>query len=118
MVTASYSLIGMGFLLSSWWLVRYYFGGGAAAGVGPGSFLGTLDLCNLVVLQLAFWMLGAGIIFGAIWADQSWGRPWGWDPKETFALVTWMVYLIAVHVMVATVIRPGGRRCWGLRGFG
>ena len=117
MVTASYSLIGMGFLLSSWWLARYYFGGGAAAGVGPGSFLATLDLCNLVVLQLAFWMLGAGIIFGAIWADQSWGRPWGWDPKETFALVTWMVYLIAVHVRVATVDKAWWTALLGFVGF-
>ncbi len=117
MVTASYSLIGMGFLLSSWWLGRYYFGGGAKAGVGPGSFLGTLDLCNLVVLQLAFWMLGAGIIFGAIWADQSWGRPWGWDPKETFALVTWMVYLIAVHVRVATVDKAWWTALLGFAGF-
>ncbi|HSV13231.1 MAG TPA: cytochrome c biogenesis protein CcsA [Tepidisphaeraceae bacterium] len=65
-------------------------------------FLANLDACNLVVLQLAFWILGAGIIFGAIWADESWGRPWGWDPKETFALVTWIVYLIVVHVRVAT----------------
>lgn len=117
MVTASYSLIGMGFLLSTWWLARYYFGGGAAAGVGPGSFLATLDICNLVVLQLAFWMLGAGIIFGAIWADQSWGRPWGWDPKETFALVTWMVYLIAVHVRVATVDKAWWTAALGFAGF-
>jgi ABC-type transport system involved in cytochrome c biogenesis permease subunit len=69
---------------------------------GTTHFLATLDLCNLVVLQLAFWVLGCGIITGAIWADQSWGRPWGWDPKETFALVTWIVYLIVVHVRVAT----------------
>lgn len=66
------------------------------------SFLATLDLCNLVVLQLAFWLLGVGIILGAIWADQSWGRPWGWDPKETFALVTWIVYLVIVHVRFIT----------------
>lgn len=66
------------------------------------SFLATLDLCNLVVLQLAFWLLGVGIILGAVWADQSWGRPWGWDPKETFALVTWIVYLIIVHVRFVT----------------
>jgi cytochrome c-type biogenesis protein CcsB len=65
-------------------------------------FLATLDQCNLVVLQLAFWILGLGIIFGAIWADQSWGRPWGWDPKETFALVTFIVYLIVVHIRIAT----------------
>jgi len=64
--------------------------------------LATLDLCNLVVLQLAFWVLGVGIILGAVWADQSWGRPWGWDPKETFALVTWIVYLVIVHVRFIT----------------
>jgi cytochrome c-type biogenesis protein CcsB len=167
MVTSSYALIGMAFLLSIWWLIRYYtaFGtlrrgagggsgleavasptrrtaadlvpdltpaGGAAAlgltqtlammffisriappspartaaepvAASDRSFLNTLDQCNLVVLQLAFWMLGAGVILGAIWADQSWGRPWGWDPKETFALVTWIVYLIIVHVRVVTV---------------
>jgi len=34
-----------------------------------------------VVLQLAFWILGAGIVCGAVWADASWGRPWNWDPK-------------------------------------
>jgi cytochrome c-type biogenesis protein CcsB len=115
MVTAAYSLIGMGFLLSSWWLLRYYFGGGE--GVSRQSFLVTLDLCNLVVLQLAFWMLGAGIILGAIWADQSWGRPWGWDPKETFALVTWMVYLIAVHVRVVTADKAWWTALFGFAGF-
>jgi cytochrome c-type biogenesis protein CcsB len=163
MVTASYALIGMAFLLSVWWLVKYYanFGtlsrvpgrqlegdargfevvypgggsGGAAAVSFPTllaqmaffpvakpapvavartkaevatatasstQFLAALDACNLVVLQMAFWVLGTGIILGAVWADMSWGRPWGWDPKETFALVTWIVYLITVHVRVAT----------------
>ncbi len=47
---------------------------------------------------MAFWALGTGIACGAIWADHSWGRFWGWDPKETFALVTWIVYMIIVHV--------------------
>jgi ABC-type transport system involved in cytochrome c biogenesis permease subunit len=60
-----------------------------------------LDAANVVILQLAFWLLGAGIICGAIWADRSWGRPWGWDPKETFALVTWICYLVILHVRVA-----------------
>ncbi|HEY1685805.1 MAG TPA: cytochrome c biogenesis protein CcsA [Tepidisphaeraceae bacterium] len=64
--------------------------------------LATLDACNVVVLQLAFWILGTAIVLGAVWADESWGRPWGWDPKETFALVTWIVYLIIVHVRLIT----------------
>ncbi|HTV48333.1 MAG TPA: cytochrome c biogenesis protein CcsA [Phycisphaerae bacterium] len=65
-------------------------------------FLRQLDAANMVVLQMAFWFLGTGIIFGAVWADYSWGRPWGWDPKETFALVTWIVYLLIVHIRFVT----------------
>ncbi len=64
--------------------------------------LARLDAANVVILQLAFWMLGVGIVLGAVWADMSWGRPWGWDPKETFALVTWIVYLIILHVRLVT----------------
>jgi cytochrome c-type biogenesis protein CcsB len=64
--------------------------------------LETLDQANMVVLQMAMWLLGIGIICGAVWADRSWGRPWGWDPKETFALVTWIVYLIIVHLRFVT----------------
>jgi ABC-type transport system involved in cytochrome c biogenesis permease subunit len=33
-----------------------------------------------------------------VWADFSWGRPWGWDPKETFALNTWLIYAVLLHV--------------------
>ncbi len=61
-----------------------------------------LDQANMVILQMAFWFLGTGIICGAVWADHSWGRPWGWDPKETFALVTWIVYLVIVHLRFVT----------------
>ncbi|HEV7300416.1 MAG TPA: cytochrome c biogenesis protein CcsA [Tepidisphaeraceae bacterium] len=80
-------------------------------------FLATLDACNLVILQLAFWVLGVGIILGAVWADQSWGRPWGWDPKETFALVTWIVYLVVVHVRVATVHKAWWTAILSIVGF-
>ena len=66
---------------------------------------------------MAFWVLGAGIILGAIWADQSWGRPWGWDPKETFALVTWLVYFIVVHVRVATPNKGWWTAVLGCFGF-
>ena len=64
--------------------------------------LARLDACNVVILQLAFWVLAVAIVCGAVWADVSWGRPWGWDAKETFALVTWMVYLVILHVRLVT----------------
>lgn len=56
------------------------------------------DGATMVLMELSFVMLWAGIIMGAIWADHSWGRPWGWDPKEVFALNTFLVFLILVHV--------------------
>ena len=42
-------------------------------------------------------LLTAGIFFGAVWANESWGRYWGWDPKETWALITMFAYALATH---------------------
>ena len=42
------------------------------------------------------------LLFGAIWAQNAWGRFWGWDPKETFALITWLVYTIYLHLRLLT----------------
>lgn len=95
LVTASYALIGMTFVMGVWYVIQYFANREA-------SVLKTIDDCNLIMLQLAFWILGIGVITGALWADVSWGRPWGWDPKETFALITWIVYLIIIHVRFIT----------------
>jgi ABC-type transport system involved in cytochrome c biogenesis permease subunit len=57
-----------------------------------------LDGATMVLMELFFIMLWTGIVMGAVWADHSWGRPWGWDPKEVFALNTWIIFLILVHV--------------------
>lgn len=65
---------------------------------GPLRVLADLDKAQIIILQLAFWTLGVGILLGAWWADHSWGRWWGFDAKETWALVTWIVYLIVIHV--------------------
>ncbi len=80
---------------------------GGAAAAAPGrqwreNFLRQLDAANIVVLQMGFWFLGTGIVLGAVWASYSWGRPWEWDPKETFSLVTGVVYLIIVHLRFVT----------------
>ncbi|MBN1911257.1 MAG: cytochrome c biogenesis protein CcsA [Pirellulales bacterium] len=52
----------------------------------------------LKAMQLAVLLLAAGTITGAIWGDCAWGRPWGWDRKEVWALITLFVYLIVLHV--------------------
>ncbi len=56
------------------------------------------DGATMVLVELAFILLWAGTVMGAIWADHSWGRPWGWDPKEVFALNTFIVFIVLLHV--------------------
>ncbi len=52
---------------------------------------------NRIILVPAVFLLATGIFVGAIWANQSWGRYWGWDPKETCALVMLLIYSVPVH---------------------
>jgi ABC-type transport system involved in cytochrome c biogenesis permease subunit len=58
----------------------------------------TLDGVTMLLTEVSFVMLWAGIVMGAIWADHSWGRPWGWDPKEVFALNTFVIFALLIHV--------------------
>lgn len=50
---------------------------------------------NLVYIGFSF--LSLGLIFGALWAKEAWGHYWTWDPKETWAFLTWIAYLIYIH---------------------
>lgn len=52
---------------------------------------------NEMSMIIGLALLTIGIFFGAIWANESWGRYWGWDPKETWALITMIVYAIITH---------------------
>jgi cytochrome c-type biogenesis protein CcsB len=118
MIIWSYALIGMAGITGLVYL-RYRLGGGnrevtKSGGAGtlllagtrggmflredPATFGQVLDGATMILMELSFVMLWAGIVMGAIWADHSWGRPWGWDPKEVFALNTFLVFLLLVHV--------------------
>lgn len=57
-----------------------------------------LDGTTMILMEFSFVLLWAGLVMGAIWADHSWGRPWGWDPKEVFALNTFLVFAVLIHV--------------------
>jgi cytochrome c-type biogenesis protein CcsB len=67
-----------------------------------------LDRVAYRTTVFAFPIYTAGVIFGAIWAEQSWGRFWGWDPKETVAFIAWVVYAAYLHSR-ATAGWRGGR---------
>ncbi|MCI7311057.1 MAG: cytochrome c biogenesis protein CcsA [Prevotella sp.] len=58
------------------------------------------DICdNLVAVGLSFMTLG--MLMGALWAKEAWGHYWAWDPKETWAAITWFAYLIYIHLRYA-----------------
>ena len=50
------------------------------------------------MVMFGFLFLTGGIITGAVWANSAWGRYWGWDPKETWSLITWFIYATLLHV--------------------
>ncbi len=59
--------------------------------------LDTLDKVNYTCLSVGFPLMTLGIISGAFWANTAWGSYWSWDPKETWALITWFLYAALLH---------------------
>ena len=57
----------------------------------------TLDNISYRVIGLGFPLLTIGIIAGAVWANEAWGSYWSWDPKETWAMITWLVFAAYLH---------------------
>ena len=49
------------------------------------------------IISFGFPLLTIGIIAGAVWANEAWGSYWSWDPKETWALITWLVFAAYIH---------------------
>jgi cytochrome c-type biogenesis protein CcsB len=99
----------------------------AKPGYRPGS-LGTLaaklpsaaalDKAAYRVVAFSFPLYTVAIICGAIWAEAAWGRYWGWDPKETWAFIVWVVYACYLHAR-ATAGWKGRAAAWiNLAGFG
>jgi cytochrome c-type biogenesis protein CcsB len=59
-----------------------------------------LDLLNYRAIQIGWPLLTFGIFSGAVWANTAWGRPWNFDPKETWSLITWFIYTIFLHLRI------------------
>ncbi len=87
----AYALLGAAFLMAVWMLCRPQKGNFEAVD-------------NLVYVGLAF--MTVGMLFGALWAKEAWGHYWSWDPKETWAAITWLSYLVYVHFRI---YRPNER---------
>jgi len=64
------------------------------------SLADTLDNISYRIIGLGFPLLTIGIIAGAVWANEAWGSYWSWDPKETWALITWLVFAAYLHARI------------------
>ena len=64
------------------------------------SLLETLDNLSYRIIGFGFPLLTTGIIAGAVWANEAWGAYWSWDPKETWALITWFVFAAYLHARI------------------
>jgi len=61
----------------------------------------TLEEINYRSVAVGFPMLSTGILTGAVWAHYAWGSYWSWDPKETWSLITWIIYALFLHARIA-----------------
>jgi ABC-type transport system involved in cytochrome c biogenesis permease subunit len=114
-IIIGHALVGMTFVISLAYLVVAMFQRAdrpsSPADLRPAGEMSTLaiiDRSNLIVAQIAAWSVVAGTILGAYWGDFAWGRWWGWDPKETWALITAMVYVVMLHIRFLTPPRWRG----------
>lgn len=76
-----------------------------------------LDGATYAVVAFGFPFLTLTIITGAVWANQAWARPWGWDPKEVASLIAWLVYLAYLHVRLLMGWRGIGTAIFAIIGF-
>ena len=88
-IMMAYALLSLTFIISLTALVMQL--------THSSTLLPHLERLSLLLLYPALACLGAGIFIGAIWANVSWGNYWSWDPKETWALITFMVYAVPAH---------------------
>nr|QCI07141.1 cytochrome c biogenesis protein ccs1 [Hypnea pannosa] len=65
------------------------------------NLLQSVDNLSYRIISLGFPMLTIGIIAGAVWANEAWGSYWSWDPKETWALITWIIFATYLHARLS-----------------
>jgi cytochrome c-type biogenesis protein CcsB len=97
MITASYGFLGLGALLGFIALILFILKNPKNEARISLS-IKELNSINEMSLMVGLVLLTVGNFLGGVWANESWGRYWGWDPKETWALVTILVYAVVLHL--------------------
>ncbi|HSH52154.1 MAG TPA: c-type cytochrome biogenesis protein CcsB [Bacteroidales bacterium] len=105
-ITSSYGFLGLGAILGLLVLILYSIRSDANQKEIK-TTIEELTVINYKSITIGLYLLAIGTFLGAIWANESWGRYWGWDPKETWSLISIIVYSFIIH----------SKNIVGLRGF-
>jgi cytochrome c-type biogenesis protein CcsB len=117
---AASGIFMVGFVIAALYLIRQRYDARLAAGkplrfpvtLGPRlPEAASLERLTFRFHAIAFPIWTVAIILGALWAESAWSRYWGWDPKETWAFVSWVVYAAYLHARATTGWR-GARATW------
>jgi cytochrome c-type biogenesis protein CcsB len=117
-ITASYGFLGLGALLAAVNLIIMFL---ESKSRKKRIDLTIAELSNIIEMTLiaGLYLLAIGTFLGGVWANESWGRYWGWDPKETWALVTIIVYAFIAHMRIIPGLKSSfGFNLAALLGFG
>lgn len=101
-IVASYAAGALAWAIGNISLIMYWFNSDRR------DLLKTLANLCYSAIKVAVLLLGVGTLLGGIWAAESWGRFWGWDPKETWALIALVVYLIPLHARYIGLVKDFG----------
>lgn len=96
-ITSSYGFLGLGAILGLFNLMLMIFQNRKNA-LSFNLTIKEISFTSEATMTIGLYMLTIGTFLGAVWANESWGRYWGWDPKETWALVTVLVYAVIIHL--------------------
>ncbi len=107
-IMMSFALLSLTFICGLMSIALFFIHNGMRHGQSQSTLdsqLSSLYLLSRLFLYPAVVTLGLGIFIGAIWANVSWGQYWSWDPKEVWALITFMFYAVVVHTSSLPIFR-------------
>jgi cytochrome c-type biogenesis protein CcsB len=116
-ITASYGVLAVASILGHVYLVKEVLFARAGAARVESTLSHPLIAQTYRAMQLGLVLLTAGTILGGVWAADSWGRFWGWDPKETWALISIVVYFIILHARYLRWLMDFGMAAWAVLAF-
>jgi cytochrome c-type biogenesis protein CcsB len=116
-ITSSYGVLAVASVLGHVYLFKEVLFKRRGAANGNGNGKSPLITQTYRAIQLGVLLLTAGTILGGVWAADSWGRFWGWDPKETWALISIVVYFAMLHARYIGWLRDVGMAAAAIVGF-